>query len=344
MTTAMPRPRPLHLIRQITRHGKTVWYFRRGKGRRIRLKAAYGTEEFWREYQAALQGEGVPPPTLRACGGTLAWALGLYRESSAWLKLSKATRRQRDNIFLKVLKAGGEKPLTAYSKKVISDSYEKRAATPAAARNFLEAMRGLMRWAKQRDLIKVDPTAELKAVRPKSDGFPTWTEEEIAKFQAHYKLGTRERVAFDILLYSGLRRGDAVMFGRQHVKDGVGRMTTEKTDERVFIPIEPELAATLEAGPCGDLTFISGANRKPMVKESFGTWFRVVCREIKIEKSAHGLRKAGATRDAERGWTEAELNAKYGWRGFQMAGKYTRAVNRERVAVAAAERSRKNAS
>jgi len=34
-------------------------------------------------------------------------------------------------------------------------------------------------------------------------------------------------VWLDVLLYSGLRRGDAVRYGRQHVRNGVGRIPTE---------------------------------------------------------------------------------------------------------------------
>ena len=42
----MPRPRPPHLHREVTRHGTGVWYVRVGKGPRIRIRAQYGTPEF----------------------------------------------------------------------------------------------------------------------------------------------------------------------------------------------------------------------------------------------------------------------------------------------------------
>jgi hypothetical protein len=47
---------------------------------------------------------------------------------------------------------------------------------------------------------------------------------------------------------------DAVRFGRQHVRDGVGTIKTEKTDTEVTLPV---LAKTLAAGPCGHLAFIA---------------------------------------------------------------------------------------
>jgi hypothetical protein len=37
----MPRPRPPHLQREITRHGKPVWYVRVDRGARIRIKAEF---------------------------------------------------------------------------------------------------------------------------------------------------------------------------------------------------------------------------------------------------------------------------------------------------------------
>jgi len=90
------------------------------------------------------------------------------------------------------------------------------------------------------------------------------------------------------------------------------------------------------------LTFICGENGRQKVKESFGNWFRDACCAAGIRKSAHGLRKASATRDANNGFTESELEAKYGWRGGQMASKYTRTMNRERLSIQAAKRVREN--
>jgi hypothetical protein len=87
----MPRPRPPHLHRQVTRHGKPVWYVRINKGSRIRLRAEFGSAEFDAEYQTAIS--GVPRPQKGApAAGTLAWLLARYRETTAWSALSPATR------------------------------------------------------------------------------------------------------------------------------------------------------------------------------------------------------------------------------------------------------------
>jgi integrase len=159
--------------------------------------------------------------------------------------------------------------------------------------------------------------------------------DDVTKYEARWPIGTRERVWLDVLLYTGLRRGDAVALGRQHVRDGVATLRTEKTGVTVTIPILPALAATLAAGPCGELAFICGEGGKPLTKESFGNAFREACRAAGVRKSAHGVRKIGATRAAENGATVAELEAIFGWQGGGMASLYTRAADRARLAKGA---------
>jgi integrase len=247
----MPRPRPPHLHRQVTRHGKVVWYVRVGKGPRARLRSDFGTPEFDGEYQAAISGAPRPKRGSPATG-TLAWLVERYRETTAWTTLSAATRRQRENIFKYVLESAGQQPFAKVTGTAILAGRERRSATPAQARNFLDAMRGLFRWALDARLVKTDPSAGVKnPKRQKGDGFRPWTEENVAAYERHWPLGTRQRVWLDVLLYTGLRRGDAVRLGRQHVRDGVAQLKTEKSRStvEVTLPVLPVLAATLADGP-----------------------------------------------------------------------------------------------
>jgi integrase len=261
----MPRPRPPHLQRQVTQHGKAVWYVRIGKGPRIRIRADFGTPEFDAEYQAAISGTPRPKKGAPATG-TLAWLVARYREVSEWTSLSPATRKQRENILVNVLETAGDKPFVKIAKATIVAGCERRAKTPAQARHFLTTMRGLFGWATKAGLAKNDPTTGIETPRPKkSEGFITWTEEHVEAYEQRWPIGTRQRVWLDVLLYTGLRRGDAVRFGRQHVRDGVGTIKTEKSGFTVTVtlPILPVLAETLAAGACGDLTSLlaSAVNR-----------------------------------------------------------------------------------
>lgn len=338
MTEGMPRKLPPFVTRERTRHGTVVFYFRRGKGRRTRLPAITDPA-FDEAYQAALSG-AVPRPVAKTPAGSLRWLIDRYRETAAWHAKSAATRRQRDNIFSHVIAAAGHEPYRSITRSDIIASRDKRAGTPSQARNFLDAMRGVFRWALDAGMIDADPTAGVgNPPRPKTRGFKAWEEEDVAAYERRWPEGSRERVWLHVLLYTGLRRGDAVRLGKQHVRDGVATLRTEKNATEVNIPILPILEETLAIGPTGDLAFIVGEKGRPLTKESFGNFFKRACVAAGLnEHSAHGVRKIGATRAAEAGATVAELEALFGWSGGAMASHYTRTADRKRLARQAAEK------
>lgn len=336
----MPRPRHPYLVRQVSRHGTEAWYVRRtvnGVRTAIRVRAKYGTTEFEEQYQAAMA--GVPTKKVRSQTGSLKWLWERYCETGEWLALKKTTRRQRENIMGHVIDKSGSVPAGDFLPMDIIAAKEARAATPSQAKGFLVCMRKLFGWGVTAGHVVEDPTIGVKAFpRKKTKGFPIWTEEEVDRYQAKWPIGTKERVWIDVLLYTGLRRGDAVMIGRQHVRNGVATLNTEKGQGNVTVvlPILAILTVTLKAGPCADLAFICGAAGKPLTKASFGNNFREACDKAKVfGKSAHGLRKVGATRAADNGATVHELEAIFGWEGGAMAALYTKAADRKRASMRA---------
>jgi integrase len=308
-----------------------VWYVRIGKGPRTRIPGNFGSCEFKAAYHAAIAG-GETPKAAKSSSGSLAWLIARYRESASWTKLSAATRGQRENIFVHILKTAGNAPFAKITRKVIVEGRDRRRDTPAQANNFLKAMRGLFQWALEAEHINVDPTDGVRGFPSKTDGFHTWTEEEIVRFETRWPIGTRERLALAVLLYTGLRRGDAAAIGHQHIRDGIITLRTEKTGVQIVIPVLPELSKIIAASRTGDLALIATDSGRPMTKESFGNWFKGACKAAGVPGSAHGLRKAGATRAANNGATVAQLEAIYGWSGGKMASLYTRYADRVRLA------------
>lgn len=341
----MPRPMPQYLQRHATRHGKTAWYVRVPGGPLIRIRGEFGTPDFQARYDAAVAGQPVAKPGT-AKSGSLRWLWSRYRESTAWEALKPATRKQRENIMVPVMAKGGDEPFAAYKQNNVQESVDGRRKTPCQARNFLDAMKGLFRWALKNGHVRTDPTAAVEnPPRRKSKGFPAWTEEDVASFQERFPLGTVERVWLDMLLYTGPRRGDVFRLGKQHRRTYVDPKTGQETRLIVFhtekggelievsIPILPVLQVTLDAGPCGDLTFIIGTRGKPFTaKESFGNAFSAAARKAGIKKSAHGVRKIAATTCADNGATIHQMMAIFGWKTTQMAEFYTREANRRRLA------------
>jgi integrase len=345
----MPRPRPPHLNREANRHGTVVWYVRVGKGSRIRIKAEYGTPEFVAAYQSAVRGERPRGPG-KAARGTLGWLFDLYRQTTAWTDLAKSTRYKRENIMMRVLATAEREPISAINEAAIIAGRERRAATPASAQAFIDTLHGLFKWAVSVKLASSDPTLNVK-VKTKSKrkgGYPPWTDEDMAKFEARWPRGTRERVIFDVLAYTGLRIGDVATLGRQHLKERtiviagqpvrrtVISIDSEKTGMRVELPLLSQLRETLDAGPTGDLAFVVTRRGTPWNKGALGTEFVAAAKAAGVVgKSAHGMRKAAATRAAENGATERELEAIFGWSGGRMATLYTKSANRSRLAAGA---------
>lgn len=334
----MSRKLPPHVTRERTRHGKVVFYFRRGKGKRIRLPSIIDPG-FEAAYQEQLTGE-KPKPRVRGVSGSLEWLIARYRESSAYTALSDATRRQRDNIFKGVVEAAGTARYEHVTRKHIIEGREARAATPAQARNFLDAMRGLFRWALDTEQVETDPTAGVRnPPRRKGPGFEIWLESEVDAYRDRWPLGTHERVWLEVVIGTGSRRGDAVIIGRQHVRNGMIAVETQKEGVWAYVPILPATAQAIATGPTGDLTFIVGKTDRNFTKESFGNAFRTACRAAGVRKSAHGLRKYAATAYAEAGLSDAELESIFGWvRGSAMAAHYSRNAERQKIAQGAAER------
>ena len=334
----MTKHRLPYLNRSVNRVGAVYWYVRRRHGARIPIPGEYGSKGFLDAYHDAAAGVVRTRPETRASKGTLRWLADNWKRSSDWAGTSIATQRQRDNIMARLLDDNGDCAVEDIDEAAIRAGRERRLATPAAANNFLKTMRALFRWAKEAQLVDADPAKGVKFLKVKTKGFAPWDLEDVAAYRKTWPLGTRERLALEILINTGFRRGDVVAVGRQHLKDKVIHITAGKNGVKLYLPVLPALADALAAGPVGDLTFLVGKRRLPYTKESFGTVFRAWCDAAGVSKSAHGIRKLAATMVADNGGSEQQLQALFGWTTNAMSALYTREANRQRQALQAAYR------
>lgn len=346
MNSDMPRIKYPYLQREKTRHGVWVWYVRIDRAApRIRIRGDYDGEQFKAEYLAAIAAAPAMVKPAAAHKGSMQWLVDRWRESSDWHMTAKSTQRQRENILVHVLEKSAGFPFAKVSDSDILAGRERRMKTPFAANNYLKTMRALFGWAKEAKLVNINPAAEVAFLSRKTGGHEPWTAEDVARYAARWPLGTRQRIAMEVLLWTGLRRGDAVRLGRQHIGgDGVARLKAEKTATALYIAIPAPLREAIDAGPVGDLTFITGAGGLPLAKESFGNYFAGWSRAAGIMKSAHGLRKMAATAMADAGATEMQLQAAFGWVTNHQSSVYTRTASRERLAKEAGEKRMANSS
>src|SRR5262249_12131893 len=127
------------------------------------------------------------------------------------------------------------------------------------------------------NLRQDDPTAKVKPVRTNSGGIHSWTEAEIAQFEARHQVGTKARLALALLLGTGQRVSDVIRMGRQHIRDGFIHVRQQKTGAELDIEIPPELAAILADTPTNDMTFLMAQPGRPFTPGYFCARFSDHC-------------------------------------------------------------------
>jgi integrase len=336
----MPKRLLPHLNRIVTRHGKALWYFRINKGPRTPLPFEYGSAEFIVAYNTALSKHLAAPK--RPDSHTIAWLIDQYQSSPQWVATAKETKKQFKYQFAKMRERGGEYRLSNIDETTVNEGRDERAHKPSDANKFVKATRKLFAFAKERGYVKSNPAAETALVKlpNRAFGFHAWTEDEVAAYEARWPVGTRERLAIDLLLYTGVRRSDVVRLGRQHVRNGAIVIKTEKSVNMgkpvaIEVTMLPPLTRSIMATQTGDMAFLVTTKGTPFAKESFGTWFKRACVAAGVEGSSHGLRKIAAIRCAENGATEAMLNAMFGWAdGSKESATYVRGASRSKLSRA----------
>jgi integrase len=218
---------------------------------------------------------------------------------------------------------------------------DRKAGLPEAGRARLKAISRVFDWALDARVAGIDrnPARDVRYPRTKADGgIHSWSVEEVAQFEAHHPIGTKARLALALLLFTGQRRSDVVLFGHQHIRDGNLRFTQQKNKGRrpvtLTLPVLPVLQEIIEATPTGESTFLITEFGKPFERAGFGNKFRQWCDEAGLQHcTAHGLRKAGAVIAAENGATAHQLKAIFGWSTLKQPELYTRSAEQKRLAA-----------
>src|SRR5262249_10014166 len=159
-----------------------------------------------------------------------------------------------------------------------------------------KSIRHFIRWCETRKLIGSDPTSGIRIKPPKSDGHHTWSEDEIAQFEAVYPDGSKARLAIALGLYTARRRSDVIRMGRQHIRNGVVAVPERKSGAPWAIPGQSELQAIMAAPPIGHLMLLTTESGKSYGGDNFSNQFRAWRAAAGLPQACvfHGLRKAAA--------------------------------------------------
>ncbi|MGR3515385.1 MAG: tyrosine-type recombinase/integrase [Paracoccaceae bacterium] len=281
--------------------------------------------------------QDAPPGTETPSANTFAWGVDIYRTGPHWKGLSDETRKNRDAILRRYLKAEGTRSLTSISTTSIEAALATKGGNVAA--NELKALRPVFAHLKSLRIIPRDPTTGIKIARPESNGFPTADASDIKAFRERWQVGTTERLIFDLALYTGAARVDLVRLGRHNISDDVLEFTRHKTGVPSLVPLTRDLRAVIAATPDIAPAFILKSDGKPYSKEGLGNLFGDAARAAGMKARLHGLRKAFCVYWAEQGCSTHQIAAMAGHMTLGEVERYTRAVDRRRMIQALSEGS-----
>jgi integrase len=329
----MRRP-PKYVHGFIDRHGKARWYFRRAGFKRVPLPGLPWSPEFMAAYEETLAGQPAPIGAARVKPGTLRALAVSYFASPAFRTMRPSSQRSRRSVIDRLCAQHGDKRVALLQREHVVRLLAS-ANTPVAGNHLRQSLRSLMQHAVEIGMRSDDPIRDVpKLPTGKGEGYHSWSEAEIEQFERRHLVGSRARLAFALLLYTGQRRSDMVRMGRQHLVNNAIWVRQQKTGREVWIPVHEALAPILAGS--SNMTFILNERGNPYTATAFGNWFRDQCRAAGLHGcSAHGLRKAAARRLAEAGCSAHEIAAITGHASLKEVARYTEAADRKRLAQSA---------
>jgi integrase len=333
---------PKHCVWAIDRHGKRRVRFRKG-GFSTYITGTPWSEAFMRQYATALDGINAQIVGVeRTKPGTIS-ALIVSYYTLVFPTLALSTQKLRRPILERFRKDHGDKPVARLEAAHIAAIIAAKAKAPTAANNLHKLLHHLLEHAITLGWITSNPVKLVKKFKIKSDGWHTWSEDEVAQYLQRHPQGSKAHLALMLMLYTGQRRSDVICMGWQHIRESGAKIAVrvKKTNTLLLLPIAPELAQALDGVPKTNMTFLLTSFGAPF-SEGFGKWFRNRCIEAGLQQcSPHGLRKLAATRMAHAGCTDRELMAVFGWRSMSEVSRYVRAADQARLAEQAFAKARR---
>jgi integrase len=255
-------------------------------------------DELW-PTRRVLQRYGVCARTIdRWVPGSVNAAIVSYYASKATFQTLAPSTQMLRRVYLESFREKyGKNAIASMRPEFVVQMIDRM--TPSSAHNWLRAIRGLIQHALATGLCKTDPTQGVKL--PKLGGsIHTWTEEEIAKYQACHLIGTKARLALELALGTAQRRNDLLRMGRQHLRNGELFVRQSKTKAELLIPISKELMAILNApwAAQGSLSSFSGSRmHAPRDRSDYRPWtLKEVERYTKAADQVRLARQAAAKR------------------------------------------------
>jgi integrase len=351
---------PEYVSRFKDRHGKERLRFRRKGYPSQYFTAPLGTEAFREEYHRFNSPDAIAEAreaaaASRCIPGSIGDLLRRYVAVPERLGPSEVTQTKVRNILERFCEGREDRPVKGVTFEHIDaiiaktrvkriDAKGRKVGGVEAARKLRKELRRFFGFARKLGWIAVNPVDDSQPVKispnERSIGFYTWTEDDIATYRAFWPLGTKQRLAMELMLWTDQRKVDAIHLGPQHVRNGKFAIRQSKTGKLLTLPIAAPLAEAIAAMPETEaLCYLLTEWGRPFSPKGFGGWFRDQCDAAGLPKcTAHGLRKATMRRMAELEMPNKTMKSVSGHSKDDEVARYTEAADQERLADGAIKR------
>lgn len=312
--------------------GRMWRYVRRPGMPEVRLPGMVGSPEFMQAYASAV--DGIAPVPRGYNTGTVGKLVEDFYRTPEFANLAVKSQSLYRRVLIKFVKAHGQRKVgdlpEEKATKIIEGIGARRPGMANLTRSVLST---LFKFAIKKKMRAKGDNPFRDMVSYKLGTRHTWTDEELAIYEKRWPLGTRERLAYAVLLYSAQRVSDAARFRRGDVLS----ITQQKTGTELTIPIHPALARAIAAGPSKGVYLIGDEEGRPITGEALS---KLITRAVGLaglpkECVAHGLRKAALRRLAENSATTKGIAAVSGHKTLGEIERYTAKANQTRLAATA---------
>lgn len=333
----------LHVVKKKTRAGLT-WYVYAYRGGPQILKKEGGakpaiTTDMLKE-AFDLKREGAP-------AGTISWLAARYRNSAEFTEsIGDETRRDYRKSLDRIEEKYGAANLKVFEDWRMRDLLiqwrdENWGQQHRTADKVIVMLGTLLGWAQTRGIVSknIAHGIPLKHKADRSDLI--WEDAHWAAWQ-----GERDGKpicppqlmdAFKLASMTGLRLGDLVRVGFEHVFPHAIIIVTKKRGGRAVIPMLPELREWIAAREHKEGTLLLNSRKQAWTTSGLGSVFQKSKPEG-FDRTMHDLRGTYVTWLAVKGSTDEEIARTVGWTAKRIAEIRARYVDEARVVVELAKR------
>lgn len=343
---------PEHVTRFKDRHGKWRYRFRRVGFEGGYFKAEFGTDAWAKEYKAFNDGGEAPAaPAKVVVPGSIADGIARYCAVPSRLGPTEVTQKKVRAVLDDFRAQHGHRMVDEVEfehidiilgRKQVKGTNERgrKVGGVHAARKLRKELVRLFDFLVKIKMRSDNPVSHAERIKEapgkRSKGFHTWTEEEIAQYRARHAVGSKARLAMELMLWTGQRRSDAREMGPADIVNGRIEIEQGKTGKSGWISVAPQLLEAITAMPpvpADATTFLLTEFGKPFSRAGFGNKFREWCDQAGLPHcTAHGLRKAIMRRMAELDMGNQTLKSVSLHSRDDEVARYTAAANQKRMA------------